>query len=174
VLTAGLAARTVSQRARAKKPHAARMAPSRPAVKSKRRKAMPTRRYLIATKEANPKLVKFAIEEAKARDAFLFVLQVKEIRVGALPERISMPSNGIEAKIDEWCNEADIDYQLLQIPSWEVGYTIAEQAATYGVERVMIGSERRNRLENVLKGSVMGSLNKLLPEEVQLVIFGGG
>ncbi len=173
VLVLGLTARAVAKRTLAKQPRIAPQAPSRPAIHRKRRKAMPTRRYLIATKEANPRLVKFAIEEAKSRNAFLFILQVKEIRVGSLPERISMPSNGVEAKIAQWCDEADVDYQFIQIPSWEVGYTIAEQAATFGVERVMIGAERRTRLENVLKGSVMRSLNRLLPEDVQLVIYGG-
>ena len=55
----------------------------------------------------------------------------------------------------------------------DVGYTIAEQAATFGVERVIIGAEQRSRLEYVLKGSVMKALSSLLPEEVQLVIYGG-
>jgi K+-sensing histidine kinase KdpD len=137
------------------------------------RKPIPTTKYLVATKGANEKLLKFAIEEAKARNAFLLVLNVKEIAVGALPERIVLESNGVESRIQEICERADIDFQYLQIPSYEVGYTIAEQAATFGVERLIIGAERRNRLENVLKGSVMRSLGGLLPEDVQLVIFGG-
>ncbi|MBI3579315.1 MAG: hypothetical protein HY089_07905 [Ignavibacteriales bacterium] len=84
-----------------------------------------------------------------------------------------MATNGTERRIEEVCNEANIDYQLIQIPSYEVGYTIAEQAATFGVERIIIGAQKRSLLENVLKGSVMRSLNALLPDEVQLVIFGG-
>ena len=50
---------------------------------------------------------------------------------------------------------------------------VAEQAATFGVERVTSGAEKRGRLEYALKGSVMKSLSQLLPEDVQLVIFGG-
>ena len=124
-------------------------------------------------KDANERLLKFAIEESRHRNAFLFVLRVKEIAVGNLPERIFLESNGAERRIEELCATANVDYQYLQVPSYEVGYTIAEQAATFGVERVIIGAERRNRLENVLKGSVMRSLSGLLPEDVQLVIFGG-
>jgi hypothetical protein len=84
-----------------------------------------------------------------------------------------LESNGVEARIHEICDKFGIDYQYIQVPSYEVGYTIAEQAATFGVERLIIGAEKRNRLENVLKGSVMRSLSGLLPEDVQLVIFGG-
>jgi hypothetical protein len=64
-------------------------------------------------------------------------------------------------------------FQTIQIPSHGVGYTIAEQAATFGVERVIIGAEQRSRLEYDLKGSVMRALSSWLPEEVQLVIYGG-
>ncbi|MCU0453029.1 MAG: universal stress protein [Bacteroidetes bacterium] len=177
VLAVGLTARMISQRARARERAAAPAAvePSRPPIPPQRRvrRAMPTTKYLVATKGANEKLLKFAIEEAKARKAFLFILNVKEIAVGALPERIVLESNGVEARIQEICEQSDIDYQYLQVPSYEVGYTIAEQAATFGVERLIIGAERRNRLENVLKGSVMRSLGGLLPDDIQLVIFGG-
>jgi K+-sensing histidine kinase KdpD len=134
---------------------------------------MPSTKYLVAVKGLNEKLLHFAIEEARARNAFLFVLRVKEIAVGALPAMLEMPSNGQEQRIEEICTEAGIDFQSLAIPSYDVGYTIAEQAATYGVERVIMGAQQRSRLEYALKGSVMRSLSALLPEEVQLVIFGG-
>jgi amino acid transporter len=173
VLVVGLGARETARRAR--RPV---MAPPAPAVapapvRRRGRKAMPTLRYLVATKDANERLLRFAIEEAKDRNAFLFILRVKEIAVGILPERIQLESNGVEARIHEICEKAGVDYQYINIPSYEVGYTIAEQVATFGVERLIIGAEKRHRLENMLKGSVMRSLGTLLPEEVQLVIYGG-
>jgi len=134
---------------------------------------MPSTKYLLASKGLNEKLLRFATEEAKSRKAFLFVLRVKEIAVGALPEQLEMPTNGQEQRIDQICTEAGIDFQSVQIPSYDVGYTIAEQAATFGVERVIIGAQQRSKLEYVLKGSVMRSLSSLLPEDVQLVIYGG-
>ena len=128
---------------------------------------------MLALKDANEKLIRFAIEEAKYRNAFLFILRVKEIAVGALPAQLEMPTNGQEQQIERICSEAGIDYRSVQIPSYDVGYTITEQAATLGVERVIIGAQHRSRLEYALKGSVMRALSNLLPEEVQLVIFGG-
>jgi nucleotide-binding universal stress UspA family protein len=124
-------------------------------------------------KGVSEKLLRFAAEEAKARDAFLFILRVKEIAVGALPAMLEVPANGAEERIEGICNESGIDFQSLMIPSYDVGYTIAEQAATFGVDRVIIGAQQRSRLEYALKGSVMRSLSALLPEDVQLIIFGG-
>jgi nucleotide-binding universal stress UspA family protein len=134
---------------------------------------MPTAKYLLAIKDINDRLLKFALDEAKQRGALLFILRVKEIAVGTLPERMEMKVNGTEEHIDKICSAAGIDYQIISIPSYEVGYTIAEQAATFGVDRVIMGATKRSVLENMLRGSVMRSLSALLPEDVQLVIFGG-
>jgi nucleotide-binding universal stress UspA family protein len=134
---------------------------------------MPTAKYLLAMKDINDRLLKFALDEAKQRGALLFVLRIKEIAVGSLPERIEMKMNGEEEHIETICSASGIDYQIISIPSYEVGYTIAEQAATFGVDRVIMGATKRSVLESMLRGSVMRSLSALLPEDVQLVIFGG-
>lgn len=173
ILVAGLSARAIARtRAKAPVPVVEEAAAPVPAPK-KRRRSIPSTKYLLATKGLNEKLLKFAIEEAKHRNAFLFILRVKEIAVGALPAQLDMPTNGQERRIEEICNEAGIQHQSVQIPSYDVGYTIAEQAATFGVERVIIGAQHRSRLEYALKGSVMRGLSQLLPEDVQLIIFGG-
>jgi nucleotide-binding universal stress UspA family protein len=144
-----------------------------PPTRKRRRAAMPTAKYLLAMKDINDRLLKFALDEAKQRGALLFVLRIKEIAVGSLPERIEMKMNGEEEHIETICSASGIDYQIISIPSYEVGYTIAEQAATFGVDRVIMGATKRSVLESMLKGSVMRSLSALLPEDVQLVIFGG-
>jgi nucleotide-binding universal stress UspA family protein len=173
ILALGLAARAVAKRKLRAVPAVPELVPAPVSARRRRRKELPSTKYLVAVKEMSEKLLRFAAEEARARNAFLFVLRVKEIAVGALPAMLEMPTNGQEQRIEEICTEARIDFQSLQIPSYDVGYTIAEQAATFGVDRVIIGAQHRSRLEYALKGSVMRSLNTLLPEEVQLVIFGG-
>ncbi len=144
-----------------------------PPTRKRHRTSIPAAKYLLALKGKNDRLLKFAIDEAKQRKALLFILRIKEISVDALPERIEMRINGEEEHIENICAEAGIDFQIISIPSYEVGYTIAEQAATFGVDRVIMGATKRSVLENVLRGNVMRSLSALLPEEVQLVIFGG-
>ena len=142
-------------------------------TRKRRRTSIPSTKYLLALKDVNDRLLKFALDEAKQRGALLFILRIKEIAVGTLPERMEMKMNGEEEHIETMCSTSGIDYQIISIPSYEVGYTIAEQAATFGVDRVIMGATKRSVLESVLRGSVMRSLNALLPEEVQLIIFGG-
>lgn len=174
VLFVGLGARYVAQRReRVIAARPAEMVPALIPIKKTGRKTLPSARYLLAVKGPNDRLLKFAIEEAKARNAFLFVLRVKEIAVGMLPERIELLTNGDERRIAEVCNTSGVDYQIVSIPSNEVGYTIAEQAATFGVDRVIVGAPSRSLIENVLKGSTVRSIGSLLPEEIQLIIFGG-
>jgi amino acid transporter/nucleotide-binding universal stress UspA family protein len=174
ILLLGLGARQFTRMRAAAKPAPAEVAPA-PLVpiRKRRRTSIPPVKFLLAIKDVNDRLLKFALEEAKQRGALLFVLRVKEIAVGALPERMEMKVNGTEEHIDRICSTAGIDYQIISIPSYEVGYTIAEQAATFGVDRVIMGATRRSVLENMLRGSVMRSLSSYLPEEVQLIIFGG-
>jgi amino acid transporter/nucleotide-binding universal stress UspA family protein len=174
ILLLGLAARQFARWKLVAKPVPAEAVPVPVvATRKRRRTSIPPTKFLLAIKEVNDRLLKFALEEAKQRGALLFVLRVKEIAVGTLPERLEMKINGTEEHIDRICSTAGIDYQIISIPSYEVGYTIAEQAATFGVDRVIMGATRRSVLENMLRGSVMRSLSSYLPEEVQLVIFGG-
>jgi amino acid transporter/nucleotide-binding universal stress UspA family protein len=174
ILLLGLAARQVVKWKIASKPIPIETIPAPLAPTRKRRRtSIPSTKFLLAIKDVNDRLLKFALDEAKQRGALLFILRVKEIAVGTLPERIEMKVNGTEEHIDKICSASGIDYQVISIPSYEVGYTIAEQAATFGVDRVIMGATKRSVLENMLRGSVMRSLSALLPEDVQLVIFGG-
>jgi nucleotide-binding universal stress UspA family protein len=173
ILFVGLGARYLMQRKKVAAPIHVEAAVAPSPTRKRRRTSIPAAKYLLALKDVNDRLLKFAIDEAKQRGALLFILRVKEIAVGALPERIEMKVNGEEEHIEAMCSATGIDYQIISIPSYEVGYTIAEQAATFGVDRVIMGATKRSVLESMLRGSVMRSLSALLPEEVQLVIFGG-
>jgi amino acid transporter len=173
ILAIGLGARYISQRRAAAVPAPVPATAAPAVIRKRRRPTMPAAKYLLALKDKNDRLLKFAIEEARQRKALLFILRVKEISVGVLPERLAMSTNGIEEYVDQVCSQAGVDYQIISIPSYEVGYTIAEQAATFGVDRVILGATRRSVLENMLRGNVIRSLSSYLPEDVQLIIFGG-
>ncbi len=174
ILTIGLIARQV-----ARSRYASHAIPQKGQVeipqptKKRRRTSIPSAKYLLAMKAVNDRLLKFAVEEAKQKGALLFILRVKEIAVGTLPERLTVQTNGAEEYIEKVCLDAGIDFQIISIPSYDVGYTIAEQAATFGVDRVILGATKRSVLENMLRGNVIRTLSSLLPEDIQLVIFGG-
>jgi hypothetical protein len=174
ILGAGLAARQFARSRYSKQAPVPEVAhPIISSVRKRRRTSIPSTKFLLAMKEVNDKLLRFSIEEAKQRKALLFIIRIKEIAVGTLPSRLEMSSNGFEDHVEEMCNSAGIDFQLVSIPSYDVGYTISEHAATFGVDRVIIGVTKRNLLEKVLKGNVMKSLTTYLPDEIQLIIFGG-
>jgi len=95
--------------------------------------------------------------------------------IGAIYDCALDPQRWINAirRIAELCEAAKISYQIISIPSNEVGYTIVEQAALFGADRVILGATHRTVLEKALKGNVVRSVSSLLPEEIQLIIFGG-
>lgn len=173
VLAIGLTARELAQRRRVVPAVALEVAPVFPLRKVRTGRGAPTAKFLVAMKDKGERLLRFAVDEARTRKAMLIVLRVKEIAVGALPEKLELSFNGEEKRIAEMCSTAGIDYQIISIPSYEVGYTVAEQAAMFGVDRVILGATQRGLLEKALKGSVINSVSTLLPEEIQLVIFGG-
>ncbi len=130
-------------------------------------------RFLVAYKQGRDKLLRFAASEAKHHDAMLYVLQVKEVSVGYLPEQVPNGAPVSDQMVEEVCAEYGVDYKAISMISNEVGYTIAENAAMLGVDRVILGTPKRTMLERALKGNVIETVSNLLPEEIQLVVFAG-
>jgi amino acid transporter len=175
VLIVGLSARAATKHARRRA--AARPAPavpagvmvSGPAVAT----GIPERSFLVAVRGGSDRLLRVALEEARSHNALLYVLHVREISVAALPATMkALQPSDEEMAMLEICASSGVHFRYLSIVSYDVGYTITEQAAMLGVDRVLIGVSRRGALEKALKGSVVTTLTSLLPEEIQLMIFG--
>ena len=49
---------------------------------------------------------------------------------------------------------------------------IADLASTIGAERVIIGASQRGTLINMLRGDMISTLSKMLPEDMYLVVCG--
>jgi amino acid transporter/nucleotide-binding universal stress UspA family protein len=56
--------------------------------------------------------------------------------------------------------------------SESVAETIADVAATLGASRLIVGAPRRNALGNILRGNVVREISNLLPEEIDLLVYG--
>lgn len=175
VLFIGLSARAIAKRQRlameAAPPVAAAPAPAVSAVQ--RPEAIPfTSRMLVAVRGGGERLLRQACEDAKRQHAFLFVLNIKQVSVaGILPEKMPAESFVDNQWMDTICREYTIPFKVISILSPEIGYTIAEQAATLGVDRVVLGSTQRSLVEQALRGDVIRSVSELLPEEIQLSIY---
>lgn len=174
ILFVGLGARYAAIRKAARSFEHAEAPAAAGRTRKRQRTTPPSAKFLVALRGKSEQLLRFAISEARAYNALLLVLRVKEIAVGTLPEKILMVSSDVDEWIEQTCADAGIDYQVIVFASNEVGYTIAEQAALFGVDRVIMGVTRRGIVEAALKGDVIRVVSHLLPEEIQLVIFGGG
>lgn len=125
-------------------------------------------------------VLRFAFEEAKLRQATLYVLYVKELAVN-LPGPLSKDS------LPRWQNDRQasrIMYGMLDlgakhkvdvIPLYAVSdspaTTILELSAMMGIDILMLGASHRTSLVNILKGNVVTEVARDLPEHTQLVIY---
>jgi len=133
----------------------------------------PVASLLVAVRGVTDTL-RFAVEEARFRQATLYVLFVREIAVPLLgpeaPQGIDPEAQQVFATAQALSNEVKV------IPLYAVSSAPAEvildQAATLGVDYLILGGSVRSKLVKVLKGDVIDQVARQLPEEIKLVIYG--
>jgi amino acid transporter/nucleotide-binding universal stress UspA family protein len=140
----------------------------------------PGQTILVAARGLNP-VLRYALEEARFREASLYVLYVKELAV-------AFPGPVRSAEPPRWQDDEQartIMYSMLAlgrenavpvVPLYAVSdhpaTTILDLAATLGVDILMLGTPHRTALVSLLKGNVVTEVAKNLPENIQLVIYG--
>ena len=133
----------------------------------------PVTSILVAVRGVTDTL-RFAIEEARFRQATLYVLFVKEIAVPMLsPET----SSGIDKEAQHiFTTTQALSKGVKVVPLYAVSNAPAEvildQAATLGVDYLILGGSVRSKLIKVLKGDVIDQVARQLPEEIKLIIYG--
>jgi len=129
-------------------------------------------RILVAVHKLSEKLLRRVCAETKLQKSFLYVLNLRQLYLsGELP---SMPGGGGRVDtgwIERICAEYEIPYTVITGFTPEVGYTIAEQAATLGVDKLILGTTKRSLVEKALRGDVIRTVSELLPDEIQLAIY---
>jgi nucleotide-binding universal stress UspA family protein len=132
-------------------------------------------RVLVATR-GNPKLLQFALEQARARQAELLVLFVQHIAVPTLrSSRVADAKTDPEAQdffrqVEERAAQAKVPVRPLYAVAWDVADAILDTAATYDVELLLLGSTRRSSLWRIIKGDVIRQVARYLPDRVGLLI----
>ena len=132
-------------------------------------------RYLVAT-QGNPKLVAFALEQAKQAQAELLFLFVRHIAIQMLgpankPDITQDPDAQKAAlQIQEQALAAGVPIRFLYTVADNIAETIVDFAVTYGVNRVIIGATKRGALWRTMKGDVIQGVALHLPEQTQLLI----
>jgi nucleotide-binding universal stress UspA family protein len=123
----------------------------------------------------------FALDEAKLRDACLYVLYVKEVAVyytggptarGRPKWQDDPEANAIMSLMIKFGSERDISVQPVYAVSEDTATTILDLSATLGVDFLIIGASQRPAMAKLLRGSVATNVASQLPESIQLLIFG--
>jgi amino acid transporter len=129
-------------------------------------------RILVAVHNLSEKLLRRVCEETRLQKSFLFVLNLRQLSVlGELPSSIGGEVRIDTGWIDRICATYGIPYKVITGITPEVGYTIAEQAATLGVDKLILGTTKRSLVEQALRGDVIRTVSELLPDEIQLAIY---
>jgi hypothetical protein len=173
VLVVGLVAREIGRRQSAPKGIIEAVPPPRPAVSAFRGEPISfTNKILVPIRDRGEGLLRQVCEEAKMRKSFLFILHINQVSVvGLLPEKLASESYASQDWIEKICSEYGIPFRVMSIFSSDIGYTICEQAATLGVDKVIMGATQRTLVEKALRGDVIQTVSELLPEEIQLAIY---
>ena len=135
----------------------------------------PKSRFLVATR-GNPKLLKFALENAKEHEAELCVLYVHQVAVPVLGPASRMGAErdaGAQAmfqNVKQLAEEYGVPVHLLYTVTSDIADAILDFAATLGVERVILGVTQRGALWRTMKGDVIQGVAQHLPERTTLLI----
>jgi amino acid transporter/nucleotide-binding universal stress UspA family protein len=138
----------------------------------------PQTRILVASR-GNPKLLHFAIEQARLCKGELLVLFVRHVAVSALGSSVrwelSEDAEAVElfAEVKERADAAGVPVYFLYAPAYDVADAILETAATYAVDTLLLGTTRRGALWRAMKGDVIQQVAASLPERISLLIHAG-
>ncbi len=140
----------------------------------------PGQSILVAARGLTP-VLRYALEEARLRQAILYVLYIKEIAV-------TFPVMSEARERPKWQHDREasrIMYSMVDlgknngvtvVPVYSVSdnpaATILDLAATLGIDILMLGARQRRTLAQLLKGDVANQVAKDLPENIQLIIHG--
>jgi nucleotide-binding universal stress UspA family protein len=137
----------------------------------------PSKRKILVASRANLNLLRFAFDEAKARDANLFVLFVREIKVALYGGRVPpmTPEEDEEARrlfaeTERMAREMQVPLQKIYVDSPSPSEVILDFAATHAVDLVILGVSRRAAMLRALRGDVISNVADNLPAESTLLI----
>ncbi len=145
-----------------------------------RLKLEPGQSILVAARGVNP-VLRFALEEARLRQATLYVLYIKELAV-AMPglvagaERARWQDDKVASDIMyrmlAWGKEHEVPVVPVYMVSESPAGTILDLSATLGVDILILGTPHRSAVVRLLKGNLVTEVAHNLPENIQLLIYG--
>ena len=134
-------------------------------------------RILLAT-AGSTALADRALKYALERNSALVVTFIREMSISRLgPDAVHMSIEGDIAAQTMFAEflHAGHRHGVPVIPAYDAGENpaemLAEQAAVYGADEIILGSSRRSALHRMIKGSFQRKVESLLPEGVRVTIM---
>lgn len=155
------------------KPAEEEAAPKRPMMLQGKYK--PKSWVMVAT-QGNPRLIKFALEECKSRQAELQLLFIRHIAVTPMgegePPKLDEDEQAQELfeRVRQQAQEEGVPLKLLYGVARDIPDAILDMAMTHGASLLLLGSTRRGTLWKAMKGDVIQAVAEQLPESVGLLI----
>ncbi|WP_435017797.1 universal stress protein [Tundrisphaera sp. TA3] len=155
-------------------PAAAEAAPLKPKMVLKGEYA-PKERIMVPT-TGNPKLIDFAMKEAKNRQAELDILFIRHIAVTPMgptaPPTLSEDEDALDLfdRLRAQATAAGVPLRLLYGVARDIPEAILDMAVTHGADLLLLGTTRRGSLWKAMKGDVIQAVAEQLPERIGLLI----
>lgn len=136
---------------------------------------VPQTRLMVATR-GNPRLLNFAAEQARLRQAELHVLYVRHVAVPPMgPLTPPDPNDDPEARAmfrqaQEISARYGVPVRTRYAETDNVADTILDLAVTDGVDTLILGASQRGAFWRALKGDVIQQVGQYLPESITLLI----
>ncbi|MEK7483333.1 MAG: amino acid permease [Planctomycetota bacterium] len=136
----------------------------------------PKTQVMVATR-GNIKLLRFAIEQAKFRQALLLILFVRHLAGKPMGSAgISDINHDLEAQTlfkeaQTIVEQEGVPFQFLYVNTSDIAEAILDLSATHGADWLILGATQRGALWHALKGDVIQQVARYLPEGTALLIY---
>ena len=137
-------------------------------------------RFLVPTR-GDMDLIKFAVKYGANQRAVLFVLFIREVMISFHERGVPLANESLTLQTDEeartvfknaeqMVKEAGLKMVPLYAVSDSPAEVILDNAATFGVDALIMGISRRGPILKALHGDVLKETIEYLPKNIQLVI----
>jgi nucleotide-binding universal stress UspA family protein len=137
-----------------------------------------TEKVLVCVRGLTP-VLRFAFDEAKLRNASLYVLYIREIAVlytgGSVPSanwKEDPEASAILGTAIQIGKHRGVTTIPLFVSAPNAASIIVDMAATLGADFLVLGATHRGAMTKLLRGSVVSEVAGSLPDNIQLIIYG--
>jgi nucleotide-binding universal stress UspA family protein len=132
----------------------------------------PVTAVMVASRGVTPTL-RYAVEQARARRAQLYVLFVRELYT-TIPVPMNEKDDAEAQAVFQAVKSISEGVEVITIyaVSDDAAWTILDNAAIAGVDMLILGHSRRTAWTRLVRGDLMQQVGTHLPEEIRLVVVG--